>query len=111
MGCSERLKQLRIERNLTQYQLAELSTLSQQTISSIERGRNEPSADSIRLLAMALGVSTSELLGEDFILEEHKLTPREYEMISEFRKLNPIGQKSLIDLAVYYQGKEEYQRK
>ena len=63
------------------------------------------------MLSNALGVSTSELLGEDFILEEHKLTPREYKMISEFRKLNPSGQKHMIELATMYQNLEEYRRK
>lgn len=92
-------------------ELAKISGVGQQTISNIERGRNEPSVDSIRMLAAALQVSTSELLGEDAILSDHKLTPREFAMITEFRKLNPAGQKQLIELATFYQTKDEYKRK
>lgn len=111
MNRGEILKKLRKERQLTQIELAKISGIGQQTISNIESGRNEPSADSIRLLAVALQVSTSELLGEDAILSDHKLTPREFAMISEFRKLNPAGQKHLIELATFYQTKEEYKRR
>lgn len=111
MTHGERLKQLRQDRRITQNMLANISGVSQQTISCIERGRNEPSADTIRMLAAALGISVSELLGEDIILSEHKLTPREFAMITEFRKLNPAGQKQLIELATFYQSKEEYQRR
>ena len=111
MDRGERLKKLRKERRISQVELSNMSGVAQQTISNIERGRNEPSADSLRMLAVALGVSVSELLGEDMLLSDHKLTPREFTMISEFRKLNPAGQKQLIELATFYQGKEEYQRK
>lgn len=96
---------------MTQEELSSISGVSQQTISCIERGRNDPSAESIRMLAVALQVSTAELLGEDVLLSDHKLTPREFKMISEFRKLNPVGQKQLIELAAFYQTKEEYQRR
>jgi transcriptional regulator with XRE-family HTH domain len=111
MDRAERLKKLRKERKISQQELANISGVAQQTISNIECGRNEPSADTIRMLAAALGISASEFLGEDIILSEHKLTPREFAMITEFRKLNPVGQKQLIDLAAFYQTKEEYQRR
>ena len=111
MILGERLKKLRKERNLTQKDLSIKSGISQQAISNTETDRTIPSSESIRLLAAALEVSTAELLGEDVILSEHKLTPREFKMISEFRKLNPAGQKQLIDLATFYQTKEEYKRR
>ena len=110
MTIGERVRELRKKKGWTQYRLAMESSVSRQAISNMERGRNEPNADSIRLLAVALGVSVSEILGEDVILEEHKLTPREYKMISEFRKLNPAGQKMMVDLAIFYQSKEEYRK-
>ncbi|MBQ1215215.1 MAG: helix-turn-helix transcriptional regulator [Firmicutes bacterium] len=111
MEIGERLKELRKKRGMSQVELSKVSGVSQQAISNTETGRNDPSAETIRMLSSALGVSTSELLGEDFILEEHKLTPREYKMISEFRKLNPSGQKHMIELATMYQNLEEYRRK
>lgn len=111
MNIGERVKNLRKQRKITQLDLSKKSGVSQQAISNIETGRNIPSAETIRLLACILEVSTAELLGEDIILSEHKLTPREFQMITEFRKLNPAGQKHLVELAVFYQTMEEYKKK
>ena len=109
-SIGDRIKRIRKSKNLSQHDLAVISGIAQQTISNAETGRNDPNSESLRLLADALGVSKSELLGEDIILSDHKLTPREYSMISEFRKLNPAGQKHLIELATFYQTKDEYKR-
>jgi transcriptional regulator with XRE-family HTH domain len=111
MIIGQRVKKLRKERNMTQMMLSQLSGISQQAISNMETGRNYPSAETIRLLARVLEVSTSELLGEDAILSEHKLTPREEKMIAAFRDLNPAGQKHLIELAGFYKGTEEFHKK
>ena len=96
---------------MTQKELSIKSGVTQQAISNTESGRTYPESETIRLLAIALGISVSELLGEEILLSDHKLTPREFSMISEFRKLNPAGQKQLIELTMFYQTKEEYQRK
>lgn len=53
---AKRLKATREERDLTQKALAELSGISQTTISNIESGRNQGSVE-IFALARALGVS------------------------------------------------------
>lgn len=53
---------IRQERGLTQEQLAELSGLSQQYLSGLERGRRNPTIVTIHELALALGVSHLELL-------------------------------------------------
>ena len=111
MEFGERLYKLRKERKMTQKELAAKSGISQQAISNTETGRTIPSSETIRLLASVLKVSTSELLGEDILLTDQKLTPREVKMILEYRKLNPAGQKQLIELAAFYQTKEEYQRR
>lgn len=111
LSIGDRIKRIRKEKNLSQHDLAVISGVAQQTISNAETGRNDPNSESLRLLADALGVSKSELLGEDVLLSDHKLTPREFKMISEFRKLNPVGQKQLIELATFYQTKEEYKRR
>ena len=111
MDFGERLRKLRKERKLTQKELSLKSGISQQAISNTETGRTYPESETIRLLANVLKISTAELLGEEIILSDHKLTPREFTMITEFRKLNPAGQKQLIELATFYQTKEEYQRR
>lgn len=110
MGIAETVKRLRKEKGWTQYRLAMEAHLSQQAVSFIEQKRNEPSADTIRALAKALGVSQSELLGEEFLLSEHKLTMREYSLISEYRQLNPAGQKEVNQITAYFRTKDEYKK-
>jgi transcriptional regulator with XRE-family HTH domain len=56
-----RLKALRIEREMTQEDLANAADVSTVFISSIERGKYAPSFDNLQKLAKALGVSVKDL--------------------------------------------------
>jgi transcriptional regulator with XRE-family HTH domain len=57
----QRLRALRRERGLTQEQLAELTKLSVDFISLVERGVNAPSFETIEQLAKSLKVKVVEL--------------------------------------------------
>ena len=61
------IKELRLERNLTQPQLAKMVGVAKSTISYWENGINEPKASYIIKLAEVFGVTTDYLLG----LEEY----------------------------------------
>ena len=61
----ERLKELRIEKGLTQVQLSKATGLSQSGIALWEAGQRVPGADVIIILARFFGVSTDYLLGEE----------------------------------------------
>ena len=56
---------LRQEKGLTQERVAELSGFSQQYISSLERGKRNPSIITIYELAQSIGVSHIDLLRPD----------------------------------------------
>jgi len=56
------VKRLRERNGLTQEQFAELSGFSQQYISSLERGRRNPTIITIYELSVALGVSHMDLV-------------------------------------------------
>jgi len=58
------LKRFRLRKKLTQEKLAEMTGLSNVYISGIERGKHNPSLDTIHSLAVALGIEAGELLGE-----------------------------------------------
>lgn len=58
----ENLKKIRIEKNITQTDLAEKLGVDKSFISNIENGKNNPTLSTITNLAQALGVSTNELL-------------------------------------------------
>lgn len=53
---------IRKEKGLTQEKLSELSGLSQQYISDLERGKRNPTIVTIYELAMALGIEHMELV-------------------------------------------------
>lgn len=58
-------KRLRVERGLTQEQVAEKSGFSQQYLSGLEAGLRNPTVVTVFELAQALGVSHLELLRPD----------------------------------------------
>jgi transcriptional regulator with XRE-family HTH domain len=53
-----RLQSLRLKAGLSVYALAQQSGLSRQTLSQLESGRSQPSWETVRKLAAALGVET-----------------------------------------------------
>ena len=56
------VKRLREKKGLTQERLADISGFSQQYISSLEKGRRNPTIITLYELAVALGVSHVELV-------------------------------------------------
>jgi len=56
------VRELRLEKNLTQEQFAELSGLSQQYISGLERGLRNPTVVTLYEIATALNVLPTDLL-------------------------------------------------
>lgn len=58
----KRVRELRIERNLTQQQLADISGLHKNYIGMIERGERNPSLINIEILAKSFEVNVWELL-------------------------------------------------
>jgi DNA-binding XRE family transcriptional regulator len=61
-GLGDRVRRLRLLRNLTQAEVAEKAGVSQSYISQLESGRFVPSAYLLRALAAALGVEPAELV-------------------------------------------------
>jgi transcriptional regulator with XRE-family HTH domain len=59
----QRIKELRIENQLTQSQLADLLNIKTPTMSQIESGRYVTSLDKVYILALTLHVSSDYLLG------------------------------------------------
>jgi transcriptional regulator with XRE-family HTH domain len=63
MKVAQRIKELRIERRLTQVQLAKSVGCSQPMVVMWENGKCEPTASAIVKLAQALNCTTDYLLG------------------------------------------------
>jgi len=60
-----RVKELREKLNMSQLELARKAKVAQSTIHYIETGQKSPTYRVLKKLAAALGVTVSELLGED----------------------------------------------
>ena len=56
------VRELRVDRELSQEQLAAISGLDRTYVGGIERGERNPAYANLRRLASALGVRSSELL-------------------------------------------------
>lgn len=97
------LKELRIDRNLTQKQLSEMLDLSKNTVCEYEKGRAEPSIETLLKLSGIFGVSVDYLLGreDDFgnvvVSENNEITPEEKELLTLFRSLPNIRRKTVMD--------------
>jgi transcriptional regulator with XRE-family HTH domain len=59
------VRRLRIERQMSQEDLADAAELSQDQISEIENAKHSTTLDNIQRLAFALGVKVAELLREE----------------------------------------------
>ena len=63
MKISERLKELRVEKNISQMQLSMATGLSQSAIARWELGKSEPTASALIVLSKYFGESADYLLG------------------------------------------------
>ena len=60
---AERIKELRIENNISQIKLAELCNVQQSCVSKWEHGKTLPDAEMIVVICQVLHVSADYLLG------------------------------------------------
>lgn len=63
MGCNERIRALREDRDLTQTQIAELLHVGQKTYSDYELGKTRIPLDSVVILARYYNVSMDYICG------------------------------------------------
>jgi len=95
-SVTERIKQLRIDNNLTQSELAEKVGLSYVQIGRYEKGKSNPSSDVLQKLANVLNTSTDYLMNGKTEQVEAQLTDKELiKQFIEVEKLNP-EEKNLV---------------
>ena len=63
-GVQLKLREIRKRNGLSQERLSELSHVDRVSISRYETGKKKPSVDNLKRLAVALDVTTDELLWE-----------------------------------------------
>jgi transcriptional regulator with XRE-family HTH domain len=92
-----RLARLRKEQGLTQIELGAKTDLSQVLISDYERGRLQPSPDTLIKMAKALGVTADELLGlKGKPASGNKPSLKTLRRLKKIEELPPSQQKALF---------------
>ena len=74
MDCAKMgalIRKLRLEKNMTQKQLAERMNLSSKTVSKWETGKGLPDISLLQPLAQALGISVIELMNGEPIINRN----------------------------------------
>jgi len=84
---SERLKELRIEKRLTQEELATIFFLNKSSISRYERGQQVPELDLLQRIADFFQVGTDYLLGNSDIRNPYENHQRISESIKDDKEL------------------------
>jgi transcriptional regulator with XRE-family HTH domain len=90
MKLNERIRQLRLEQNLTTKKLGKIFNLSESTISLYESGKRTPNKDLLLKMSTFFNVSTDYLLGKSDIPNVELLynitKVKQFDVIKEIRK-------------------------
>lgn len=105
MGFKERIKELRLENELSQKKLAELLLLSQSCVTKLEAGLREPTGSTLKSYSKFFNVSIDYLIGNDETEQITQFEPKtvlsekEKELLRVYRSLSDNGKNTLIGSA------------
>jgi transcriptional regulator with XRE-family HTH domain len=106
MEIGKRIAEVRDQAGLSQSALAREMELSQSALSQIEAGERNPSYDTLRQIADALGVSVAYLVGA----EVEDLTAEEEAHFRQYRGLSEDARRELREFAAYLKQKKGSRR-
>jgi transcriptional regulator with XRE-family HTH domain len=96
----KRMKELRLDRGLTQNEPATVLRISREAYSMYENGKRQLSCQSLVQLAQFYGVTTDYLLGlSDDPDGAPKLTGDEQKLLEHFRSCDQRGKRTVLQLA------------
>ncbi|NGT65657.1 helix-turn-helix transcriptional regulator [Clostridium perfringens] len=97
----EKLKEIRLAKKISTYELSERTGIPQSTISKMENGKRKIETDSLELLSKALNVSVSTFFDSDSNINESK--KRDYSLtIKEQENIDKEAQKILDDMTLSF---------
>lgn len=112
MNIATALKDLRLEANLTQKELAKKLNIGQSTIAQYEKGEREPTVHNLTLYCDFFGVTVDYLLGREDDTPANVHTPTtngqteaERELLTLFRELSPYLQDLTLQTVRNWAGK------
>lgn len=102
-AVGERIRQLRLARELTQTELARQIGIQQSDLSRMEKGEYRVSLDVLFRLLHTLEMSLGEFFGD---LAATDLTPTEIKLLQSFRTLSREGQHDVVEFAEFKRARE-----
>lgn len=97
MDFSQRLRELRKQRGLTQEELAKELDIAKSSVSMYENGKRKPSFEVLEMFADFFNVNLDTLYGSEPVsANTFKCTPEEETMVKKFRRLPPTGKQSVL---------------
>ena len=94
MTLSEKLKQLRVKKGLTQEKLAELTGVSRQAVAKWENGQSRPTYENLAALESIYGLEPYRLSGENPPKKENKI------LQANLIKIAIIAQAACLNVAI-----------
>ncbi len=98
----KKLNDMRLERKLSVYRLAELTGLNQSTLANTFSRGLVPSVANLESICSAMGVTMSQFFAESE--RDFKLSDGEIELIENYRRMPKDVQKLFKELASKYDG-------
>lgn len=86
MDYGVRLRQMRKSKKFSIYRLHVITGLSQGHISELEKGKNQPTIETLQRLLTPMGISLAEFFNED--ADVSYLNDREKELVEAFRAMS-----------------------
>lgn len=97
MNVLEKITKYRLERNWTEYQLAEKSGLPQSTISSWYRKNQIPTIPSLEKICAAFNVTLAQFFSDDE-KNPFQLTKNQIDLIHEWNRLDENQKNAVLNL-------------
>jgi len=98
-----RIRQYRLERKLTQTELARQIGIQQSDLSRMEQGEYRVPLDVLFKILRAFEVSFGEFFGD---LSQGRLTERETTLLQSFRSLSAAAQQEVLDFVEFKAARE-----
>ena len=93
---AQKIKQLRVDRGLSQQYLADQLKVQQQTVYKWERGLAYPNIETLKALAKYFNVSIDYLLDNESP-DRPCLTDERAKLVNDFEELTPDGQQFILN--------------
>lgn len=101
---SERIRELRAKKDLSQEELGNIAGVGKQAVSSWERNESKPRSDVLNVLADFFNVTTDYLLGRtdnprSDVIPAPSVSPDDLELLEKLKNLSPEKRKAIEILA------------